>query len=182
MSWKKIQEVEYIVVHCAATPPEVEAGVNAIRTEHLRKGWFDVGYHFVVRRDGTIETGRPTDRPGAHARGFNHKSLGICLEGGVDGSNAPKSALKSLRKWLEWYTKNYSKAPAVDNFTDDQYDALAGLVTGLKVAHPDATVLGHRDLPNVNKGCPSFNAIDWWAKVEEKHDESSNTTSDDRGL
>lgn len=110
---------------------------------HLRRGFFDVGYQYVVRRDGTIEDGRPVDRPGAHARGFNHISIGICLVGGKDG---------------------------VDNFTDDQWDALGGLVKGLKVAYPDAEVLGHRDLPNVNKLCPGFDAREWYKELEEKAD------------
>lgn len=141
MSWKQIQEVRYLVVHCAATEADPDLGVDDIRMWHLRRGWFDVGYHFVIRTDGTIENGRPTDRPGAHARGFNHLSLGICLIGGKEGEY---------------------------NFTDDQMDALSGLLRGLKVAHPDAEVLGHRDLPNVNKLCPSFDAREWWAEQEEK--------------
>ena len=140
MSWKTIEEVKYIVIHCADTPASMDVGVEEIRQWHLKRGWFDVGYHWVIRRDGTIETGRPSDRPGAHARGFNHISLGICLVGGKGG----------------------------DNFTDDQWDALAGLVIGLKQAHPAAEVLGHRDLPNVNKQCPSFDAKAWWANIEEK--------------
>jgi N-acetyl-anhydromuramyl-L-alanine amidase AmpD len=145
MSWKPIQEVKYIVIHCAATPPSMDVGVEEIRLWHLRRGWFDIGYHYVIRRDGTIEDGRPTDRPGAHARGFNHLSLGICLVGGVDEHNNPEN-----------------------NFTDDQFDALAGLVKGLKVGEPDAEVLGHNQLPNVNKACPSFDARAWWAETEEK--------------
>ena len=148
MSWKKIKEVKFIVIHCAATEADPEIDAQTIRMWHLRRGWFDIGYHYVIKTDGTIEDGRPTDRPGAHARGFNHISLGICMVGGIKGEN---------------------------NFTDDQWDALAGLVKGLKVAYPDAEVLGHRDLPNVNKLCPSFEAREWWAQVEEK---SSGTDSE----
>ena len=141
MSWKKIKEVRYIVVHCAATEADPTIGADVIRQWHLQKGWLDIGYHWVIRTDGSIEDGRPHDRPGAHARGFNHISLGICLVGGKGG---------------------------VNNFTDDQFDALAGLVKGLKVGNPDAEVIGHRDLPNVNKLCPSFDVRTWWATVEEK--------------
>jgi N-acetyl-anhydromuramyl-L-alanine amidase AmpD len=137
MSWKKLQEVKFIVLHCADTPADMDIGAEEIRMWHLRRGWFDIGYHYVIRRDGTIEYGRPTDRPGAHARGFNHISLGICLVGGKGG----------------------------DNFTDDQWDALAGLVIGLKQAHPAADVLGHRDLPNVNKSCPNFDARTWYEGI-----------------
>lgn len=137
MSWKEIKEVKYIVIHCADTPSHMDIGVEEIRKWHLQRGWFDVGYHWVIRRDGTIEDGRPADRPGAHARGFNQQSLGICLVGR-------------------------------DEFTDDQFDALAGLVKGLKVGRPETEVLGHRDLPNVNKTCPGFDAKAWWATQEEK--------------
>jgi len=144
MSWKTIEEVRYIVIHCAATKPSQDVGVEEIRLWHLRRGWFDVGYHWIIRRDGTIEDGRPHDRPGAHARGVNHISLGICLVGGVAENGEPEN-----------------------NFTDDQWDALAGLVKGLKVGNPDAEVLGHRDLPNVNKACPSFDVREWYAKIEE---------------
>jgi N-acetyl-anhydromuramyl-L-alanine amidase AmpD len=138
MSWKKLQEVRYIVIHCADTPPDMDIGAEEIRMWHLKRGWLDIGYHWVIRRDGTIEDGRPSDRPGAHARGYNHISFGICLVGGKGG----------------------------DNFTDAQWDALAGLVIGLKVGHPEREVLGHRDLPYVQKACPQFDAKDWWSKVE----------------
>lgn len=141
MSFKKLEEVRYIVIHAADTPASMDIGVEEIRKWHLQRGFTDIGYHWVVRRDGTIETGRPFDVWGAHARGFNHISLGICLVGGKDGEN---------------------------NFTDDQWDALAGLVKGLRVAHPRSKILGHRDLPNVNKQCPCFDAQAWFASIEEK--------------
>lgn len=146
MNWKSIKAVEYIVIHCAATKANQDIGVEDIAKWHRERGWFDVGYHYVIRRDGTVETGRPKDRPGAHARGYNHLSLGICLAGGVakDG-----------------------RTPE-DNFTPEQYASLETLVINLKNEFPRATVLGHRDLPNVNKGCPSFNAIAWWAGIEEE--------------
>lgn len=143
MSWKQIEEVRYIAIHCAATKPSQDVGVEDIRSWHLRRGWFDVGYHWIIKRDGTVQDGRPHDRPGAHVRGYNHISLGICLVGGVAENGEPE-----------------------DNFTDDQWDALAGLVKGLKVAHPDAIVQGHRDFPNVNKACPSFDVGTWLLREE----------------
>ena len=77
--------------------------------------------------------------PGAHARGFNHRSLGLCLVGGVgeDGK-------------------------AENNFTDEQFFSLKHRIHLLRVDHPDAVILGHRDLPNVSKACPSFDAMAWW--------------------
>jgi len=138
MSWKEIKEVRYIVVHASDTPADKDIGVEEIRLMHLRRGWFDIGYHYVIRRDGSLENGRPMDRPGAHARGFNHLSLGICLVGQGD-------------------------------FTNKQYATLADLVMGLVDMHPDAQVLGYRDLPNVNNSSPGFDVVEWWA--EESNDE-----------
>ena len=67
------------MIHGYDTPDDI--GVEEIRMDHLRKGWFDIGFHWVVRRNGVIEDGRPQDRPGGHARGFNQLSLGICVVG-----------------------------------------------------------------------------------------------------
>lgn len=117
----------------------MDIGAEEIRRWHLRRGWLDIGYHAVVRRDGTVEPGRSYDVPGAHARGFNHLSLGICLVGGVAED----------------------KTTPENNFTPEQFDALASLVLGLKADYPDAKVVGHRDLPNVNKACPSFDVEEW---------------------
>lgn len=141
MTWKPIREVRYIVVHCSATKEDQDIGAEEIRGWHLKRGWLDIGYHFVIRRDGTVETGRPIDRPGAHARGFNHLSLGICLAGGVESDGKTPEA----------------------NFTHAQWEALENTIRDLLLLHPDAQVVGHRDLPNVSKACPSFDAPEWWA-------------------
>lgn len=117
----------------------MDIGAEEIRRWHLRRGWFDIGYHYVIRRNGKIEKGREDDVPGAHARGFNHLSLGICLVGGVaEDKKTPEN-----------------------NFTPEQFDSLASLLTGLKFDYPDAEIVGHRDLPNVTKACPSFDVKEW---------------------
>jgi len=141
MAWKPLKSVDYLAVHCAATPPKMDIGAKDIKGWHLRKGWIDIGYHYVIRRNGAIENGRPTDRPGAHVRGYNHVSIGICLIGGVAADG---------------------KTPE-DNFTSDQYNALLRLLQDLKTQYPDAKVQGHRDFPNVKKACPSFDVRSWWA-------------------
>jgi len=96
MSWKEIKEVRYIVVHASDTPADKDIGVEEIRLMHLRRGWFDIGYHYVIRRDGSLENGRPMDRPGAHARGFNHLSLGVCLVGQGDFTDKQYATLADL--------------------------------------------------------------------------------------
>jgi N-acetyl-anhydromuramyl-L-alanine amidase AmpD len=81
MNWKKLKSVDYIVVHGSETKDDKDIGVEEIRRSHRQKGWLDVGFHFIIRRDGEVERGRPHDVPGAHVRGYNHVSLGICLVG-----------------------------------------------------------------------------------------------------
>jgi len=140
ITWKPIREVEYLVIHCSATPEDMDIGAEEIKRWHLQRGWLDIGYHYVIRRDGTVEKGRNDNVPGAHARGYNEKSLGICLIGGVE----------------------FDKHTPEANYTHAQWDSLEHLVRTLKGDHEDAEVIGHRDLPGVNKACPSFDAPRWW--------------------
>lgn len=141
MIWKTIREVKYLVVHCAATTEDMDIGAHEIRGWHLKRGWLDIGYNAVIRRDGTVESGRPLDRPGAHARGYNEVSLGVCLIGGVESDGKTPEA----------------------NYTHAQWDALEAWIRARLEENPNARVLGHRDLPNVNKACPSFDVHEWWA-------------------
>lgn len=131
---------DYIVVHCAATRPSQDISARDIDRWHRALGWSGIGYHFVIKRDGTLEHGRPSDVVGSHVQGHNAKSIGICLVGGVaeDG-----------------------KTPE-DNFTHAQKDTLKYLVTELLQVYPKATVQGHRDFPGVKKACPSFDVGAWW--------------------
>lgn len=128
----------FIAIHCSATPTTMNIGVKEVRQWHRAKGWIDVGYHFIIRRDGTVELGRPVDTVGAHVEGYNPTSIGICLIGGVDKNNK-----------------------AEDNFTAEQYAALKRLLTDLQQAYPNAAVQGHRDFPNVKKDCPCFDVRAW---------------------
>ena len=139
MTQKKLERVNYIVVHCSATPPTMDIGVKEIDRWHRERGWFKIGYHAVIRRDGRIEYGRYTDEIGAHAKGFNNQSLSICLVGGVDENNNPDN-----------------------NFEDIQLQTLKAAINYYKYFFPDAAVVGHKDLKGVTKACPSFDVMDWW--------------------
>lgn len=132
------EAVRYLVVHCSATQAKSDIGVKEITRMHRERGFLTIGYHFVIRRNGTIEKGRALDAIGAHAEGWNSRSLGICLVGGLD-----------------------SNMKAQDNFTDDQFASLASLLQELRQGFPKASVLGHRDLPNVKKDCPCFDVRSW---------------------
>lgn len=133
-----IKEVKYLVVHCAATPPSMDIGAKEIRQWHLKRGWADIGYHRIIRRDGTIEEGRPEHVAGAHVRGFNRVSLAVCLVGGVDDENKPE-----------------------DNFTKEQFSSLKSLLDQWAEKYPEAEIRGHRDFPGVKKACPSFDVKKW---------------------
>ncbi|MDP9775929.1 N-acetylmuramoyl-L-alanine amidase [Agrobacterium sp. RC10-4-1] len=138
MSMKSRTRTDYIAVHCAATRPSQDIGRADIDRWHRAKGWLMIGYHFVIRRDGRVETGRPVDAIGAHVEGYNSVSVGICLAGGVDEHGRSQ-----------------------DNFTPAQYAALAELLIELKAKYPKATIQGHRDFPKVAKDCPCFDVRSW---------------------
>jgi len=101
-----LKTVQYIFVHTAADPRQngkADTTVADITRWHVARGWATIGYHFVVRRDGTIEPGRPTTQQGAHVRGLNHCSIGICLSGNHDiapMTTKQRAALLQLLKTL----------------------------------------------------------------------------------
>lgn len=136
VQFKQRTETTLLIVHCAATPPSMNIGLREIRQWHKEKGWLDVGYHFIIRRDGTIEDGRDVGAIGAHCEGKNYTSVGVCLVGGVDASGKPQA-----------------------NFTPQQMQALKDVLAGLKVEYPEATVHGHREF--AAKACPSFDVQRW---------------------
>lgn len=133
---------ELIVVHCAATPPSMDIGAAEIDRWHRARGFRSIGYHAVIRRSGQIEAGRALGAMGAHARGFNAVSVGICLVGGLAEDGV-------------------TPAPS---FTGAQFAALDRLVSALGRVYPGARLVGHRDLPNVDKACPCFD-VSLWAAV-----------------
>ena len=107
-----------------------------IDTWHRRQGWkLGIGYHYVVRRDGQIELGRPEWLTGAHCRNHNAHSIGVCYEGGLDIRGKP-----------------------ADTRTEAQRQALRRLLKELKERYPRALIVGHRNL-NPLKACPCFDAV-----------------------
>ncbi len=137
------KRTDFIAIHCSATRPSMDIGAATIRRWHTGKGWKDIGYAWVIRRNGKVERGRNEDVAGSHVRGYNSRSVGICMVGGV---------------------KEDGKTPE-NNFTRAQWASLEREVKRMKAKWPAAKVQGHRDFPKVAKACPCFDAIDWWAKV-----------------
>lgn len=146
----KRKRTDLIVVHVTATPPDRDIGVKEVRQMHLARGWRDVGYHEIIRRNGIIEKGRPGDEIGAHVAGFNSISYGISLVGGVD-----------------------ARGNAENNMTEAQFAALENRLRELVKQYPNAKICGHRDLSPDGDGdgiieshewlkeCPCFDAIPW---------------------
>lgn len=142
--------IEKIVIHCAATKPGHDADVDEVSVWHKRRGFkrkykgktYHIGYHWLIRLSGALEQGRPEEISGAHVRGHNKGSIGICMVGGLDKDGNPSP-----------------------NYTPEQWVALQNLVRGLTVRYPNALVMGHRDL-DAGKECPCFDAAAWWAEVD----------------
>jgi N-acetylmuramoyl-L-alanine amidase len=133
-----VRHIDTIIIHCAATKPSMDIGVEEIRVWHTKeRGWSDIGYHFVIRRNGEVETGRPVAKVGAHARGHNVGSIGVCLVGGMAEADTKSEC----------------------NYTRAQWASLDKLVTELELEYSIKKVLGHNDVSA--KDCPTFNAHVW---------------------
>lgn len=132
MNLKDLTAVEHIVVHCADTPAIMDVGAKEIDQWHREKGWLCIGYHYVIRRNGTLEVGRPETKMGAHVKGHNSTSIGICLVGGRGPEGEPEN-----------------------NFTIAQMNTLRQLLESLEESYPDAQLVGHRDLAP-GRACPCF--------------------------
>ena len=141
-AYRPMASVDWLVVHCSATAPQQDIGRTEINRWHIQRGFDCIGYHYVIRRNGDVEKGRQDDRQGAHEPSVNARSIAVCMVGGVDASKQQNPE---------------------NNFTAEQFDALRGLLIGLKSMHPKAVVIGHRDAPSKpKKACPSFDMPALW--------------------
>ena len=93
-----MREINYIAVHCSATKPSMDVPVERIDKWHKRRGWSGIGYHYYIRRNGAIFLGRDLKTPGAHVRGFNNESIGICYEGGIDEQGKAEDNKQRMEK------------------------------------------------------------------------------------
>lgn len=139
---RRRKRTDFVVVHCSATPPSMDIGRDEIDDWHRQRGWAGIGYHYVIRRNGDVEIGRPVNMMGSHVRGYNAESVAVCWVGGVDADGVPE-----------------------DNRTEMQKLSLRAIVAMLMATYPEATLRGHRDFPGVLKACPSFDVEEWWAGI-----------------
>lgn len=136
-----MRKINEIIIHCSCSPEERNDTVENIRSWHLKRGFKDIGYHYVIHRDGSIHGGRPEDKQGAHCTDHNANSIGICYIGGM--------------------TKDMKTAK--DTRTDEQKSALLSLCKMLLKKYPNATIHGHYEF--ANKACPSFDVQAWRKEV-----------------
>lgn len=134
----KRTKTDFIVIHCSDTPARMDVDAKEIDRWHKDRGFLQIGYHYVIKRDGTREKGRSLDAVGAHVAGYNHKSVGICLAGGRASVGTEPE----------------------DNFTAEQWISLDLTLRELRAEYPMARIVGHRDLDE-NKNCPSFDVQEW---------------------
>ena len=144
----KRELTDTIVIHCSATPPTMDIGVDKIREWHVGENkWDDVGYHFIITRDGTIEPARPEEMQGSHNPATNYRSVAVCMIGGSDANGG----------WS-------------NNFNDAQFVTLKSLILDLikRYEVPEdfkqiKKIIGHYQVDD-KKECPSFNVPDWLEK------------------
>lgn len=96
-----MRRIDKLIVHCSDTSNELDITVEEIRSWHLERGWKDIGYHYVIYRDGTIHLGRPVSEIGAHCRGHNRGSIGVCLIGKDEFTPEQFKSLKNLWRGLK---------------------------------------------------------------------------------
>lgn len=126
-----MRDINKIILHTSATKEGLDFNSNDIRRWHLERGFNDIGYHYVILLDGTIEKGRDIEKIGAHCKGHNKNSIGICYIGGLDEFGKPK-----------------------DTRTLKQKASLNMLIERLKKRFPNIKVHGHNEFSK--KACPSF--------------------------
>ncbi len=129
------KKTELIVIHHSGSFASRDIGAFEIDQLHRARGFDCIGYHLVIRRDGRVESGRALSTVGAHARGFNTVSVGLCLVGGRADGEEYKAEL---------------------NFTPKQWLSLAQTLSALLQRYPNAVIVGHNDL-SMQKDCPGFN-------------------------
>jgi N-acetylmuramoyl-L-alanine amidase len=137
-----VREIKRIVLHCAATKPSQDIDADTIREWHLARGWSDIGYHYVIKLDGIVESGRPLSLMGAHARGHNKNSVGICYIGGLDYKGKPQ-----------------------DTMNGRQVDSFKRLVYALCITlNKPLAIHGHNEFSD--KACPSFKVADKFSELQ----------------
>ena len=100
-----------IVIHHTGNAQDDDLSAEQIHASHLMQGWAGIGYHYVIRKDGTVELGRPEWAVGAHAQGFNWTTLGIHLCGNFELVAPTKAQIESLAYLVGYLCEQYDLIP-----------------------------------------------------------------------
>ncbi|MFQ5532045.1 MAG: N-acetylmuramoyl-L-alanine amidase [Candidatus Nanoarchaeia archaeon] len=139
-----MRKIDKIIIHCSATVEGVNVSTSTIKRWHVQgRGWSDIGYHYIIGLDGAIDYGRPINRSGAHTKGENETSIGICYIGGLGKSKRAK-----------------------DTRTEAQKKALIKILKTLTHIYPEASIHSHFEF--ANKACPCFNSGEEYAELQPK--------------
>jgi N-acetylmuramoyl-L-alanine amidase len=149
MSYRPDSQITTLVIHYSATPIEHDYSSTDIDRMHRKRGFNEIGYHIYIRKDGSEEFGRDLSEPGrfeqgAHSKGENDTSIGICYEGGVSASDTNLG---------------------FDSRTPEQIATMIKVIDRLQCRFVGSIVEGHRDMPGAATQCPGFNARLWWDSV-----------------
>ena len=112
-----------IILHHAAGNGSVES----VHNYHKSLGWSGIGYHYYVRKDGSIYRGRPEEMVGGHTSGYNYCSIGVCAEGNFE----------------------------TESMSDAQREAIRALVLDIRTRYPDTQTIRHKDVAAT--ACPGKN-------------------------
>ena len=135
---KSKRHIHTLVIHSTATKADRNVTAAEIDSWHKQRGWTGIGYHLVIRRDGSAELGRNIHKQGAHIAGHNRGTIGVVMVGGLSDSHAPEA-----------------------NFTKAQFKTLRHVLDEQISHYPDLKIIGHRDLKPT--ACPSFDVRHWLA-------------------
>lgn len=138
-------DIKYLVLHCSASRCNQDYSVELLRRDHKARGFYGIGYHFYIRKDGKKTQHRMLLEVGAHCIPYNRCSIGICYEGGLDEDGKPANTL-----------------------TKEQEERITDLLINLHKLFPKAKIVGHRDLPGASpKECPCFDAHTIFGWIED---------------
>ncbi len=125
-----MRKLKTIVVHCSASDNPNHDDISVIDNWHKQRGWRMCGYHRFIKTTGEVQTGRRISEIGAHVKGHNDDTIGICLHGSLE-----------------------------ENFTEEQFEACASEVDELMELYPSIDNVVSHNFYDPNKTCPNFNII-----------------------
>ena len=132
-----MRTIKRIILHCTASP-KTQTVQEILDYWKYHNGWRDPGYHFLIEPNGNVNELFPIEKVANGSKGYNSTSIHVSYIGGVDKNGNP-----------------------IDNRTNAQMISMVTVIAKLKLTFKDAIIVGHRDLPNVKKECPSFNVREW---------------------